>query len=104
MPVLIRLGRHCEVIARGYRLSHHSLCLQEELLVEGLRFVPPLVAPAPAPMPARLEGEVQQVVQADLLGSRELGRAELGPLNLCYLERERTRAALMFGSHGRLRL
>lgn len=93
-------------------MSRHSLCLQEELLVEGLRFVPPLVAPAPAPMPvgdgpampARLEGEVQQMVQADLLGSRELGRAELGPLSVCYLERERTRAALMFGSHGRLSL
>lgn len=31
------------------------------------------------------KSEIQQVVQVDLLRTRELGRAELCPLSLCYL-------------------
>jgi len=31
------------------------------------------------------KSEVQQVVQINLLGTRELGRTELCPLSLCYL-------------------
>jgi hypothetical protein len=33
------------------------------------------------------KSEIQQVVQVDLLRARELGRAKLCPLSLCYLER-----------------
>lgn len=73
----------------------YSLGLQEELLVEGLVLVAPLVAASPtgvsvtadaAPVTAsRLKREVEQVVQAYLLGSSELSRAELGPAAFCYL-------------------
>lgn len=79
-------------------LLRHSLGLQEQLLVEGLVFVTPLVAAAPARVPvasgarvasARLKGKIEQVVQADLFGSGILGRAELGPARLGYLGKEK---------------
>lgn len=77
----------------------YSLGLQEELLVEGLVLVAPLVAASPAGVSvtataasvaaSRLKRKVEQVVQAYLLGSSELSRAELGPAAFCYLkERE----------------
>lgn len=37
------------------------------------------------------KSEIQQVVQVDLLRTRELGRAKLCPLSLCYLERMRAK-------------
>lgn len=60
-------------------------------------FVTPLVAATPARMPVasgadmastRLKGKIEQVVQADLFGSRKLSRAELGPARLGYLREE----------------
>lgn len=56
----------------------------------------PLVSFSPAAMSTAFKvtclatgfkGEIQQVVQVDLLRARELGRAKLCPLSLCYLER-----------------
>lgn len=75
--------------------SSSSLCLEEQLLVERLVLVAPLVSAAPVRMAAvsdavgssaGFEGEVQQVIQADLFGSSKLSRAELGPAGLCYLQ------------------
>lgn len=64
------------------------LGLQKKLLVEGLVLVAPFVPAAPTGMasisdattpPSGFEGEVQQVVQANFLGSSKLSRAKLGP-------------------------
>lgn len=72
-----------------------SLGLQEELLAEGLVLPPVPFPPVATVVPVEVvgvatgfKGEVQQVVQANLLGTRELGRAELCPLGLCYLEEQ----------------
>ena len=73
------------------------LGLQEELLVEGLVLVAPLVPAPPACVaitcstitPTGFKGEVEQVVQAYLFRSSILSRAKLGPARLGYLEIER---------------
>lgn len=73
----------------------HSLGLKEKLLVE--RFVFPSVSPSPTAMAApikmarvatRFKCKIQQMVQINLLGARELGRAELCPLSFCYLRKQ----------------
>lgn len=60
--------------------------------------MPPLVPFSPAAMSTAFKvtrlatgfkSEIQQVVQIDLLRTRELGRAKLCPLSLCYLEQKR---------------
>lgn len=88
----------CSVVSSELQ---HSLGLQEQLLVEGLVFVTPLVSASPARMAVasgadmastRLKGKIEQVVQTDFFGSRKLSRAELGPACLDYLGRRRRRA------------
>lgn len=66
--------------------------------------MPPLVPSSPAAMSTafkvaclatRFKSEIQQVVQVDLLWTRELGRAKLCPLSLCYLERMKMNQSIL---------
>lgn len=101
VSLVVLVVRHHELAtethtSQGLRFSPLIWCvcvgcllgLQEKLLVEGLVLVAPFVSAAPTGMaslsdattpPSGFKGEVQQVVQANFLGSSKLSRAKLGP-------------------------